>query len=89
MKKQGGYYFGEEKSILFDPKMMAAELKQLVKKYFAENKKSEIICLAEEVGHKVLYTFFYCSDKQPIELTWAYTKDKVGRQYSINTTLEY
>ena len=68
--------------------MMAIELKQLVKKYWANHKKLEIICLAEAAGHKVLFTPQYYSDLQPIKLAWAYMKGKVGRQYNISTTLQ-
>ena len=80
--------FFQEKSVLFDPMMMAVKLKQLVKKYIAENNKSEIICLAEIAKHKILFTFLYYSDLQQIELAWAYVKGKVGRQYSIGITLQ-
>jgi hypothetical protein len=62
MKKQEILYFWEKKSTLFDLRMTAVEVKQLLRKYIAENKKSEIICLAEEVGHEVMFTFSYYSD---------------------------
>ena len=56
------------KGILFDPRMLAVELKQLVRKHFADYKKLEIICLVELAGHKVLFSPPYYSDLQPIEL---------------------
>jgi hypothetical protein len=55
MKKQKAFLFLEMKSILFNIRMSAVELKQLVKSYVAENEKVEIICLAELGGHKVLF----------------------------------
>ena len=67
--------------------MLAVKLKQLVRKYIADNKKSPIICLAEVAGHKVLFTPQYYSDLEPIELPWAEMKSKIGRQYSINIIL--
>jgi hypothetical protein len=48
--------------------MTAVELKQLAKRYTAKNKRLEIICLTEAVGHKVLFTPPYYSDLQKIEL---------------------
>jgi hypothetical protein len=43
--------------------------------------------LAEEQGHRVLFTPPYHSDIQPIELLWARIKGEVGRQYSNSSTL--
>jgi hypothetical protein len=80
--------FLEEKHTLFDARMMYVELKQLVRKYIRENEKLEIICLAKAAGHKVLVTLPYYSNLQLIELAWAYVKGKVGKQYSIDTTLQ-
>ena len=54
MNIQKALYFLETKSILFDARTMVVELKQLAKRYIAENKKLEIICLAEATGHKDL-----------------------------------
>ena len=45
-----------------DPRMMAVELKQLVRKYIAHHEKSEIICLAKAAGHKVLFSLPNYSD---------------------------
>jgi hypothetical protein len=35
--------------------MLVVEIKQLVKSYVAENKKADIVCLAELGGHKVFF----------------------------------
>jgi transposase len=40
--------------------------------------KTYIILLAEELGHKVLWTPPYHSDLQPVEFVWARVKDNVG-----------
>ena len=44
--------------------------------------------LAENEGHKVLWTAPGYSDLQPIELTWALIKGNVGRQYDVHTKLK-
>ena len=49
------------KSIPFDPKSIAVELKQLVGRYIAENPKLEIICLAEAAEHYVVFISPYYS----------------------------
>jgi transposase len=59
-----------------------------VKRYIAENKKSEIIWLAEAAGHKALLTPSYYCDLQPIELAWVYIKGKVVGQYNVDTKLQ-
>jgi transposase len=87
MKRQEALYFLEKKNILFDARIIAMALKQLVKRYVAEHKKLEIIWLAEATGHKVLFTFLYHSSLYSIELAWAYIKGNVGRQCSINIIL--
>ena len=43
--------------------------------------------MAEEQGHRVLFTPPYHSDLQPIELVWALVKGNVGCQYNAQTTL--
>jgi hypothetical protein len=64
------------------------QLKAEVRKYIETNVPLEIVRLAEEKGHKVLFTPPYHSDLQPIELVWALVKGNIGRQYAIGTTLE-
>ena len=68
--------------------LTAHQLKSEVRKYVEANIPLEIVRLAEEKGHKVLFTPPYHSDLQPIELVWALVKGNVGRQYSVGTTLE-
>jgi hypothetical protein len=61
----------------------------LVKQFIGNNVKIEVVRLAEEGGHTVLFTPAYHSDLQPrIELVWALVKGNVGRQYSNQTTLD-
>jgi transposase len=88
MKKQQCAEFLASKGVEFDPSMSAVELKQLVKKYIDDNIPIEIIRLATEKGHKVLFTPPYHSDLQPIELVWARIKGNIGRQYNNESTLE-
>ena len=51
-------------------------------------KTNQVVGLATEKGHKVLFTPPYHSDLQPIELVWARVKGNVGRQYSNESTLD-
>ena len=66
----------------------AVELKKLVRKHIKETEKPHVVQLAEQEGHKVLFTPPYHSDFQPIELVWAHIKGVVGRQYNIHTRLQ-
>jgi transposase len=88
MKKQECADYLASKGVEFDASMSAVELKQLVKKYIEDNIPIEIVRLATEKGHKVLFTPPYHSDLQPIELVWARVKGNVGRQYNNESTLE-
>lgn len=51
--------------------------------------QEKMLCevLAEERGHKVLFTPPCHSDFQPIELLWAKLKGNIGRKYDSNTTM--
>jgi transposase len=65
--------------------------KVLVKKcraFIVEKFKYECVQLAENQSHRVVFTAPCYSDLQPIELVWALVKGNVGRQYSVNTTLD-
>jgi len=88
MKKQQWIDYLTEKGAPFDPRRSAVELKRLVAAYVQENVKMLVDIIAEENGHKVLWTPPYHSDLQPIKLLWALVKGNVGRQYSNETTLK-
>ena len=60
----------------------------MAKDWIAANEKIAIVKMAEEAGHKVLFTPPYHSDLQPIELLWALVKGRVGRQHNNETTLQ-
>ncbi len=51
-----------------------------------DNIRPEIVLLAAEAGHEVLFTPPRYSDLQLIELFWANVKDEIGKQYSLSTT---
>ena len=61
--------------------------KQLVKEWTEANIPIKIVQLAEEAGHRMLFTPPYHSDLQPIKLVWARIKGNIGRQYTTGTTL--
>lgn len=63
-------------------------LRSRIKAYVAANVKLQTVRLAEEAGHRVLFTPPYHSDFQPIELLWAKIKGNIGRQYSNDTTMQ-
>ena len=63
----------------------------LVKKartFIEDNCKYECVTLAEQQGHTVVFSAPCYSDLQPIELVWAHIKGNIGRQYSVDTTLQ-
>ena len=70
--------------------MSAIELKSLVKRYIKENIPIEAMrtAAANPLQHKVLLSPPHHSDLNPIELAWARIKGNIGRQYSIDTTLQ-
>ena len=88
LKKQELQEYLTSKSVAFDEKTSCAELRKKAKDYIHSNEKIEIVRLAEEHGHEVLFTPRYHSDLQPIELLWAHVKGRVGRQYNNETTLQ-
>ena len=62
----------------------------MIKEKMKEKMKQEkMVCelLAEERGHKVLFTPPCHSDFQPIELLWAKLKGNIGQKYDSNTTM--
>ncbi len=48
--------------------------------------EAEIVDLARQRGHEILYTPPHHSDLQPIETVWAIVKTSVGNQYSTETS---
>ena len=48
----------------------------------------EIVQLAKQHGHEVLYTSPYHCDLQPIQMVWSQVKGEVGRQYDTATTMQ-
>ncbi len=51
-----------------------------------DNIDPEIVQVAREMGHIVLFTPPHYSDLQPVELVWAYIKSSIARKYSNTTT---
>lgn len=87
LKKEELVHYLQSVNVRIDPSDTVAILKQKANKYVQENEQWEIVKLAEERGHKVLFTPAYHSDLQPIELVWARVKGNVGRQYDADTKL--
>ncbi|KAF0726166.1 hypothetical protein Ae201684_015500 [Aphanomyces euteiches] len=50
--------------------------------YIEANVPPVIVSMAQDHGHKIVFTPPYHSDLQPIELIWATVKSAVGRQYT-------
>ena len=88
MKKAELQQYLTEKGVTWDAGDSAVMLRSKVKEWINNNEPAEIVRLAEEQGHQVLFTPPYHSDFQPIELVWALIKGNVGRQYNTNTTLD-
>jgi transposase len=87
LRKQECIDFLSSKGIEVEARCPAVVVKARTKEWILANEKFECVRLAEEQGHKVLFTPPYHSDLQPIELTWARIKGNIGRQYSVGTTL--
>ena len=66
LKKQQCIDYFLEKNLPVNENMSAVELKQLVCAHILKHEKCEIEKLAEDAGHKVLFTPPYHSDLQPI-----------------------
>lgn len=64
-----------------------SEAKMIFCEHVFWNVPFEVVKLAEEQGHIVLFTPPCYSDLQPIELVWAFIKGRIGRMYSLSTTL--
>jgi len=76
-----------EQGVTLEEELTAVELRKKVREYIEHSIPMDCCKLAEEAGHKVLFTPPYHSDIQPIELVWALVKGNVGRQYNSDTTL--
>jgi hypothetical protein len=87
LRKQECIDFLLSKGFEVEARCPAVVVKARTKEWILANEKFECVRLAEEQGHKVLFTPPYHSDLQPIELTWARIKGNIGRQYSVGTTL--
>lgn len=74
--------------IQHEPEISGIEAKILLKSWITCNIKPAVTTIAEEHGHKVVFTPPYHSDLQPIELYWAFIKGNVGRQYTAGTSLK-
>ena len=74
------------KNIDFDVRDTKPILRDKVRAY-KKTQKTACELMAEEHGHKVLYTPPYHSDLQPIELLWAKLKGNIGRKYDTDTTM--
>jgi transposase len=88
MRKAEVVAYLRSKGAIIKERRSAADLKSELKDWITANMPMEIERLvANEAGHKVLFTLPYHSDLQPIELLWARIKGYVGRQYLIDSTL--
>ena len=85
-KKAEFVAFCTAKNIDFDRRDTRPILRDKIRAY---KKTQKMACelIAEEHGHKVLFTPPYHSDLQPIELLWAKLKGNIGRKYDTDTTM--
>ena len=63
-----------------------ATLRKKLKAY-VDTVEPEVIQLAKQQGHEVLYTPPYHCYLQPIEMVWTQVKGEVGRQDDLSTTM--
>lgn len=67
------------------------ELQKAVKAYLQQHpgiNKTKIDKLLQPLGHSIVWTPPFVPEVQPIELIWAYVKQLVASQYSLNRTIE-
>jgi len=88
MKKIELIDFLRDRDIHFDPRSTTPQLRQRARQWVVQNVAIEVVQVAAEHGHKVVFTAPYHSDLQPIELVWALIKGNVGQQYSLGTSLD-
>ena len=56
-------------------------------KAYVDTVELEVVQLAKQQGHEVLYTPPYHCDLRPIGMIWSQVKGEVGRQYDLSTTM--
>lgn len=78
----------QEYGISYDEEVSSMEAKILLREHIERHVPIDIVKIAEDHGHRVLFTPPYFSDLQPIELVWAFLKGNVGRKYSSSTTMK-
>jgi transposase len=59
-----------------------------LQKNIGATSKPTIVTMAEDAGHTVLFTPPRYSDLQPIEMVWAVVKNRVGHQYTAETSFK-
>ena len=67
--------------IQHDKNIIAIEAKILLINWIAENVKPEVVRIAKENSHDILFTPPYHSELQPIEILWAVVKGNIGREH--------
>ena len=67
--------------IQYDKNIAAIEAKIVLKNQITENVKPEVLRIAEENSHGIIFAPPYHSDLQPIEILWAVVKGNIGREY--------
>ena len=82
LKKEDVLSFLKKESVVHDSNISCLEAKIRMKNWIQNSIELEIIQLADENGHEVLFTPPHHSDLQPIELVWAKIKSSIDRQYS-------
>ena len=86
MRKAEIYEKLRKLGIEHDSTISSPEARQLLKSLLRDNIRPEIVLLATEAGHEVLFTPPRYTDLQPIELVWAHVKGEIRKQYSLSTT---
>lgn len=87
LRKTGTRSFLNRKGVAYASTDTVAILHAKAREYIELHEKRECEALAEEQGHKVLWTPPYYSDFQPIKLLWARIRGEVGCQYDNKSTL--
>jgi len=82
MRKEECIAYLNSKGVAFHPGSSVLMLKAMIRDYIKGHEKPEIVRLAEEQGHKVMFTPPHHSDLQPIEYLWACVKGRIARRYS-------
>ena len=86
LKKADAIAWLRSQGVEVNVQLSALQIKAKVSEYIKNFVPYEVVRLAEQQGHRVLFTPPYMSELQPIELVWGYVKGNIRRMHDANTS---